>query len=355
MGINDRPPAFFLDALERRFDFKVPREFGHNTVEAIHAMLGGHAKVFIGLGGNFAQATPDTPRAHQALQNCDLTVQISTKLNRSHLTLGKQALILPCLGRTDIDLQTQGPQAVTVEDSFSMVHASNGQLQPLSKLMRSEPAIVAGIAAATLGNKPVNWNWLIEDYDRIRELIADVVPGFQGFNQRARDPGGFYLGNAAGQRRWNTASGLANFKANVLPADLIHEGIRARGEVPDLILQTMRSHDQYNTTIYGLDDRYRGVKGQRDVVFANEADIVRLGYKPGQKVDVLSLWGDGRERRISGFTLLAYDIPAGQAAAYYPETNPLVPLESVGDGSYTPTSKFVAIRFEPARDNGRII
>ncbi len=355
MGINDRPPAFFLDALERRFDFKVPREFGHNTVEAIHAMLDGQAKVFIGLGGNFAQATPDTPRAHQALQNCDLTVQISTKLNRSHLTLGKQALILPCLGRTDIDRQANGPQAVTVEDSFSMVHASNGQLQPLSKQMRSEPAIVAGIAAATLGNKPVNWLWLIEDYDRIRELIADVVPGFQGFNQRARDPGGFYLGNAAGQRRWNTASGLATFKANALPDHLIHEGIRARGEVPDLIMQTMRSHDQYNTTIYGLDDRYRGVKGQRDVVFANEADIIRLGYKPGQKVDVLSLWGDGRERRISGFTLLAYDIPAGQAAAYYPETNPLVPLESVGDGSYTPTSKFVAIRFEPARDNGRII
>jgi len=355
MGINDRPPAFFLDALERRFDFKVPREFGHNTVEAIHAMLDGDAKVFIGLGGNFAQATPDTPRAHQALQNCDLTVQISTKLNRSHLTIGKKALILPCLGRTDIDQQAGGPQAVTVEDSFSMVHASNGQLQPLSKQMRSEPAIVAGIAAATLGNKPVNWNWLIEDYDRIRELIADVVPGFQGFNQRARDPGGFYLGNAAGQRRWNTASGLAVFKANLLPEDLIHEGIRARGEVPDLILQTLRSHDQYNTTIYGLDDRYRGVKGQRDVVFANEADIIRLGYKPGQKVDVLSLWGDGRERRISGFTLLAFDIPAGQAAAYYPETNPLVPLESVGDGSFTPTSKFVAIRLEPARDNGRIV
>lgn len=355
MGINDRPPAFFLDALERRFKFPVPRADGHNTVEAIHAMLEGRAKVFIGLGGNFAMATPDTTRTAQALQNCELTVQISTKLNRSHLTMGKQALILPCLGRTDIDQQANGPQAVTVEDSFSMVHASNGQLQPLSPQMRSEPAIVAGIAAATLGKKPVDWLWLVEDYDRIRELISDTIPGFNGFNQRAREPGGFYLGNAAAQRRWNTSSGRANFKANSLPTDLVHEGIRARGEVPDLILQTMRSHDQYNTTIYGLDDRYRGVKGQRNVVFANEADIIRLGYKPGQKVDVLSLWGDGRERRVSGFTLLAFDIPAGQAAAYYPETNPLVPLESVGDGSFTPTSKFIAIRFEAARDNGRIV
>ncbi len=355
MGINDRPPAFFLDALERRFKFRVPRADGHNTVEAIHAMLDGSAKVFIGLGGNFAQATPDTTRTAQALQNCALTVQISTKLNRSHLTMGKQALILPCLGRTDIDQQANGPQAVTVEDSFSMVHASNGQLQPLSQQMRSEPAIVAGIAAATLGKKPVDWLWLIEDYDRIRDLIAETIPGFNGFNQRVREPGGFYLGNAAAQRRWNTPSGRAHFKANNLPVDLVHEGIRARGEVPDLILQTMRSHDQYNTTIYGLDDRYRGVKGQRNVVFANEADILRLGYKPGQKVDVLSLWGDGRERRVSGFTLLAFDIPAGQAAAYYPETNPLVPLESVGDGSFTPTSKFIAIRFEQARESGRII
>ena len=355
MGINERPPAAFLDALERRFQFQVPRADGHNTVEAIHAMLEGRAKVFIGLGGNFAKATPDTPRTFEALRQCALTVQISTKLNRSHLTHGKQALLLPCLGRTDIDRQACGPQAVTVEDSFSMVHASHGQLQPLSPQMRSEPAIIAGIAAATLGRKPVDWSWLIEDYARIRALIADTIPGFTDFNQRLEQPGGFYLGNAAAERRWNTPSGHAQFQANALPEHLLHEGIRARGEVPDLILQTLRSHDQYNTSIYGLDDRYRGVSGQRDVVFVNASDILRLGYAPGQKVDVLSLWGDGRERRVSGFTLLAYDIPLGQAAAYYPETNPLVPLESVGDGSHTPTSKFVAIRFEPARDNGRII
>ncbi|MCI8207973.1 CbbBc protein [Pseudomonas sp. S25] len=355
MGINERPPAFFLDALERRFQFKVPRENGHNVVEAIHAMAEGRAKVFIALGGNFAQATPDSARTVAALSNCDLTVQISTKLNRSHLSHGKEALILPCFGRTDIDIQANGPQAVTVEDSFSMVHASNGQLQPSSRHMRSEPAILAGIANATLGKQPVDWLWLVEDYNRIRELIADTIPGFKDFNQRLEHPGGFYLGNAAGARRWNTASERANFKPNMLPLDLIHASVRSTGQEPDLIMQSMRSHDQYNTTIYGLDDRYRGVKGQRDVVFVNEADIVRLGYQPGQKVDLISIWGDGRERRVKNFTLLAFDIPAGQAAAYYPEVNPLVPLESVGDGSSTPTSKFVAIKLERSADSARIV
>ncbi|MDG9885897.1 FdhF/YdeP family oxidoreductase [Pseudomonas sp. GD04058] len=355
MGINERPPVALLDSLERRFGFPVPRHNGHNTVEAIHAMLAGRAKVFIGLGGNFAQATPDTERTAQALRNCDLTVHISTKLNRSHLVHGKEALILPCLGRTDIDQQGEGPQAVTVEDSFSMVHASNGQLKPLSSQMRSEPAVIAGIAAATVGNHPVDWNWLIADYDRIRDLIAETIPGFDRFNERLKHPGGFYLGNNAGQRIWKTASGKANFKANRLPDDLIHEGVRASGKLPDLIMQSMRSHDQYNTTIYGLDDRYRGVRGQRNVLFANEADILRLGFNPGDKVDIVSLWGDGLERRVTGFTLLAFDIPAGQAAAYYPEVNPLVPLESVGDGSHTPTSKFVAIQLKPATVEARII
>ncbi|WP_458373599.1 FdhF/YdeP family oxidoreductase [Pseudomonas laurylsulfatiphila] len=355
MGINERPPAAFLDALERRFQFKVPRHNGHNVVEAIHAMAEGRAKVFIGLGGNFAQATPDSPRTFQALQNCDLTVQISTKLNRSHLTHGKDALILPCLGRTDIDIQNEGPQAITVEDSFSMVHASNGQLQPLSNQMRSEPAILAGIAAATLGSHPVDWNWLVADYSRIRDLIAETIPGFNDFNEKVKNPGGFYLGNSAGARQWNTASGRANFHPNALPKDLVHERTRATGVLPDLIMQSMRSHDQYNTTIYGLNDRYRGVKGQRDVLFVNEADIIRLGFKPGQKADIVSLWDDGVERRVKGFTLLAFDIPAGQAAAYYPEVNPLVPLESTGDGSHTPTSKFVAIRLEAASETGLIM
>ncbi|KJJ98315.1 CbbBc protein [Pseudomonas sp. 21] len=355
MGINDRPPVALLDAIERRFQFKVPRENGHNTVEAINAMLDGKSKVFIGLGGNFAQATPDSPRTHSALQSCALTVQISTKLNRSHLTVGGDALILPCLGRTDIDRQAEGPQAVTVEDSFSMIHASFGQLEPSSKLMRSEPAIIAGIAKATLGNHPVDWDAMIANYDRIRDLIADTIPGFTDFNRRVANPGGFHLGNSAGSRRWNTASGKANFHPHPLPADLVHAKIRETGQEPHLILQTLRSHDQYNTTIYGLDDRYRGVRGHREVVFANEADIRRLGFEPGEKVDMVSLWSDGVDRRVSGFTLLAYDIPAGQAAAYYPETNPLVPLDSHGVGSHTPTSKFVAIRFEKARPSLRIV
>ncbi|MDF3867698.1 FdhF/YdeP family oxidoreductase [Pseudomonas denitrificans (nom. rej.)] len=355
MGINDRPPAALLDAIERRFQFKVPRENGHNTVEAINAMLDGQSKVFIGLGGNFAQATPDSRRTHQALRNCALTVQISTKLNRSHLTVGGDALILPCLGRTDIDRQAEGPQAVTVEDSFSMIHASFGQLEPSSKQMRSEPAIIAGIAKATLGNHPVDWDAMIANYDRIRDLIADTIPGFTDFNRRVANPGGFHLGNSAGSRHWNTASGKANFHHHPLPADLVHAKIRETGQEPHLILQTLRSHDQYNTTIYGLDDRYRGVRGHREVVFANEADIRRLGFEPGEKVDMVSLWSDGVDRRVSGFTLLAYDIPAGQAAAYYPETNPLVPLDSHGVGSHTPTSKFVAIRFEKARPSLRIV
>ncbi|GLZ84973.1 oxidoreductase [Metapseudomonas resinovorans] len=355
MGINDRPPAALLDALEKRFGFQVPRDDGHNTVEAINAMLEGHAKVFIGLGGNFAQATPDSSRTHAALQNCELTVQISTKLNRSHLTIGQEALILPCLGRTDIDRQLDGPQAVTVEDSFSMIHASYGQLEPSSREMRSEPAIIAGIAKATLGDHPVDWDALIANYDRIRDLIAETIPGFEDFNRRVQNPGGFYLGNSANARRWTTQTGRANFQSNPLPADLLHEKVRSTGETPHLILQTLRSHDQYNTTIYSLDDRYRGVRGQRDVVFVNEADIRRLGFEPGQKVDMVTLWDDGVERRVSDFSLLAFDIPAGQAAAYYPETNPLVPLESYGDGSYTPTSKFVAIRLEASRDNSRIL
>ena len=356
MGINDRPPQALLDALEKRFTFKVPREPGHNTVEAINAMLEGRAKVFIALGGNFAQATPDSPRTHQALSRCALTVNISTKLNRSHLTVGTDALILPCLGRTDIDRQASGPQAVTVEDSFSMIHASYGQLEPLAGSdMRSEPAIVAGIAKATLGNHPVDWDALIADYDRIRDLIADTIAGFTDFNRRVAHPGGFYLGNSAGARRWNTQSGCARFKAHALPQTLLHERIRATGQKPDLILQTLRSHDQYNTTIYGLDDRYRGVRGQREVVFMNAADLERLGLQHGQKVDLESLWDDGITRKVEGFTALAFDIPPGQAAAYYPETNPLVPLDSFGAGSYTPTSKFIAIRVQPSSANGLLI
>ncbi|WP_460415029.1 FdhF/YdeP family oxidoreductase [Pseudomonas sp. microsymbiont 2] len=354
MGIDEKPPAWLLDNLERRFGIEVPRGHGHNAVLAIQAMEEQRTKVFIALGGNFAQATPDTPRTHAALRNCDLTVHISTKLNRSHLVTGRDALILPCLGRTEIDIQAEGPQGVTVEDTFSMVHISHGQLKPRSPLLRSEPAIVAGMAKATLGERPIDWEWVVGDYARIRDLIADTIPGFTDFNARLQHPGGFHLGNAAAEREWNTASGKAQFTATELPAQLVNEAVLARGDKPDLILQTLRSHDQYNTTLYGLDDRYRGVFGLRDVVFANEADIRRLGFEPGEKVDMVSLWEDGRERRVNGFTLVAYDIPQGQAAAYYPETNPLVPLESYGDRTYTPTSKFVAIKFEKSQPDALI-
>ncbi|EEY45935.1 FdhF/YdeP family oxidoreductase [Vibrio mimicus] len=349
MGINEKPPQFLLDALEKRFQFKVPRTHGHNAVLAIKAMEEKRAKVFVGLGGNFAQATPDTPRTHAAMRNCELTVHIATKLNRSHLVTGRDALILPCLGRTEIDMQANGPQGVTVEDTFSMVHLSYGQLKPRSPHLRSEAAILAGIAKATLGNFPIDWDWAIADYRHIRDLIADTIPGFQNFNQRVQNPGGFYLGNSAARREWNTVSGKAQFSATTLPEQLVNENVTQRGDKPDLILQTLRSHDQYNTTLYGLDDRYRGVFGRRDVVFANEEDIRRLGFETGDRVDLVTLWDDGLERRVNGFELVAYDVPAGQAAAYYPETNPLVPLDSYGERTFTPTSKFVAIKLEKAK------
>ncbi|MBN8431521.1 FdhF/YdeP family oxidoreductase [Microbulbifer salipaludis] len=359
MGINDRPPPQLLDALESRFGFTVPRKPGYNVVQAIEAMVAGNIKVFIGLGGNFAQATPDSGRTHRGLRNCELSVQISTKLNRSHLVTGKKALILPCLGRSDVDVQSAGPQAVTVEDSFSMVHASYGQLKPLSREMRSEPAIVAGIAQATLGDTPVPWCTLTEDYRRIRALIGDVIPGFEHFEEKLQQPGGFYLQNPAGQRRWHTDSGKANFVSHSLPAPLPPEVLEKIGRKgarkADLVLQTLRSHDQYNTTVYGLDDRYRGVKGERHVLFAHLEDIRRLGFADRDRVDIVSLWSDEVERRVVGFTLIAFDIPRGQAAAYYPEANPLVPLESYGVGSFTPTSKYIAIRLEPSSAPQRIV
>ncbi|MDW6017191.1 FdhF/YdeP family oxidoreductase [Vibrio plantisponsor] len=348
MGIDEKPSTALLDSIERRFNFKVPREIGHNTIQAIKAMEEQQSKVFIGLGGNFAQATPDTERTHLAMKNCNLTVHISTKLNRSHLVTGKDALILPCLGRTEIDVQDHGQQGITVEDTFSMVHISYGQLKPRSEHLRSEPAIIAGIARATLGCHPIDWNWAIQDYERIRDLISETIPGFTDFNQKLRNPGGFHLVNSAAERKWNTPSGKAQFSDSPLPKQLINEAVLEQGNKPDLILQTMRSHDQYNTTLYGLNDRYRGVFGMREVLFVNEDDIAKLGFENGDKVDMVSLWEDGVTRKVQGFTLVAYDIPRGQAAAYYPETNPLVPLDSYGERTFTPTSKFIAIKLEKA-------
>jgi len=346
MGINEKPSKLLLDNLSQRFNFQAPRTPGHNVVEAISAMLAGESRVFIGLGGNFAAATPDTEVTEQALRNCELTVQISTKLNRSHLVTGKEALILPCLGRTDQDIQKSGPQKVTVEDSFSMVHASAGVLEPLSPHMRSEPAIIAGMAQATLGDFPINWLSMVEDYDRIRDLIQDVIPGFSDFNQKIATPGGFYLGNSAREQRWNTPAGKAIVHSHALPEHILPDAAASLLTDSSLIMQTLRSHDQYNTTIYGLNDRYRGITGERKVVFINPADLARLGFSAGQEVSIRSLWNDGRERRVEGFKLVPYSIPAGNVAAYYPETNPLVPLASVGEYSHTPTSKSIAVVLE---------
>ena len=343
VGINEKPNKVFLASLERVFGFSPPAEPGHNVVQAIHAMLSGESKVFIGLGGNFAAAAPDTDLTEEALSRCDLTVHIATKLNRTHLVPGKQALILPCLGRTDIDMQASGPQKVTVEDSFSMVHASAGVVESELGEMLSEPAIIAGIAKATLGEELVDWSEMIADYDNIRDKIADVLHSFADFNNKIQQPGGFYLGNPAARYVWNTVSHKAEFMTHELPDSIVPESVYGLTDRPIFVLQTLRSHDQYNTTIYGLDDRYRGVYGQRRVVMMNAEDIALLGLAHMDSVNINSLWPDSKLRQVSDFTLIEYDIPRGNVAAYYPETNPLVPLESVGDLSWTPTSKSIAV------------
>ena len=355
MGINEHPSEAFLNALETRFEMPMPRQSGLAVVDTIRAMRDGKINVFIGLGGNFAAATPDSAATQKALEQCDLTVQISTKLNRSHLVTGKEALILPCLGRTDIDRQASGEQQVTVEDSFSMVHASGGVMEPLSEQQKSEPWIVAAMAEATLGKHPVDWMSLVEDYGRIRELIADTIPNFDNFNDKIKTPGGFYLGNSARDRAWNTPSKKALLHAHLLPENILPEKARNKLTETSLILQTLRSHDQYNTTIYGMNDRYRGIKNERDVVFMNPADITRLGFSEGQSVDISTLWDDDQERVIRNFKLVPYDIPAGNIAAYYPETNPLVPLDSHGEFSNTPTSKSIAVALSASENDASII
>jgi len=342
MGIDEKPAKAFLDALGNHFNFEPPRAAGHNTVEALNAMLRDEVKVLIALGGNLAAAAPDSPRTEEAMSRCGLTVHISTKLNRSHLVPGHDGLILPTLGRTERDLQATGNQFITVEDSFSMVHASEGIGIPLAETQRSETWIVAGIAEAVLGDEKVKWRELAGDYNLIREHIASTIPGFADFNAKCDIPGGFYLGNAAAELRFNTPSQKAEFNASALPTSLFPN---LDQDVP-FTLQTLRSHDQYNTTIYGLDDRYRGVFGQREVVFINPDDMADLGFTEGQNVDIETLWNDGITRRVSGFKLVPYNIPRGNLAAYYPETNPLVPLNSFGDDSGTPTSKSVPVKLE---------
>lgn len=341
MGIWEKMPEKFLDALDNRFGIVSPRKHGYDTVDAIRAMRDGRAKVFIGMGGNFVSATPDTEVTEAGLRSCALTVQISTKLNRSHLVHGRTALILPTLGRTDKDFQAGGKQMVSVEDSMSMVHLSRGSLTPPSEHLRSEVAIVCQLARTLLGpDHPVPWEQFNADYDRIRDAIADVVPGCEDYNRKVRLPDGFQLPHPPrDSREFRTTTGKANFSIQPLEWVPVPPG--------RLVLQTLRSHDQYNTTIYGLDDRYRGVKGGRRVVFINPADLDAMGLAAGDRVDLVSEF-DGQERRAKDFLIVEYSTPKGNAAAYYPETNPLVPLDHTAKKSNTPVSKAVVIRLERA-------
>ncbi|GLK85621.1 FdhF/YdeP family oxidoreductase [Ancylobacter defluvii] len=344
VGINENAPEWFIAALEREFDLTLPRAPGHNVLHAIHAMVEGRSKAFIGLGGNFVRATPDTDLVHAALTRCRLTVQIATKPNHSHLAPGKAAYLLPCLGRTEIDRNSKRrPQIVTVEDSMSMVHGSGGINRPAAPTLRSEVQIIAGIAAATVGSDKVRWLAMADDYDLVRDHISRVIPGFEDFNVRVRKPRGFHLRNAAAEREWNTASGRAEFSATPLPREVEHQ--QARSQPGTFVLQTFRSHDQYNTTVYGLDDRYRGVYGERRVVFAHPDDIAALGALPNARVDVIGSDEDGRTRVAEDFRLVAYDLPRGCVAGYYPELNAVVPFNKAGEGSDTPLSKSVMVTF----------
>ena len=341
MGIWERPPRHFLDRLQAEFGFDPPREHGHDTVDAIRALRDGEAQVFLGLGGNFVQAAPDTEVTHAALRRAALTVQVSTKINRSHLVTGDTALILPTLGRTERDVQASGEQFVSVEDSTCSVHASRGPLAPASDHLRSEVAIVTGLAEATLGDRyGIDWRAMREDYRVIRRHIARVVPGCESYEVGVDRPGGFVLPHPPrDSRTFPTRSGLAEFTTSPIETLDVPPG--------HLVLQTLRSHDQFNTTIYGLSDRYRGIEGGRRVVFVHPDDLKDLGYASGETVDLVTHWpGDDRRRTAVGFRIVSYQTPRGCAAAYYPETNPLVPLDSTAVGSNTPTSKSVVIRLE---------
>ncbi|MFI1710436.1 FdhF/YdeP family oxidoreductase [Streptomyces griseoruber] len=352
MGIWERMPQPFLDRLGREFGFTAPTKHGLDSVDSIRAMLDGRAKLFVGVAGNFVRASPDSDATERALRNCRLTAHISTKLNRSHTVCGRTALILPTLGRSDRDVQAGGEQFMTVEDSMSEVHATRGRLAPASPHLLSEVSIISRLARKTLtaGTETgadtaadIPWADFEADYDLVRDRIARVVDGFEDFNERVRRPGGFRLPNPVNERVFRTPTGKAVFTANDFTMLQAPEG--------HLVLQTLRSHDQWNTIPYAMDDRYRGIKGGRRVVLVNRADLTDLGLDDGGLVDLVSIWTDGSERRADGFRVHAYPTPRGSAAAYYPETNVLVPLDSVADISNTPTSKSVIVRLEPGREH----
>ncbi len=336
MGIHEAPSMAFLDKIEAVFGFKAPREPGLDVVNSILAMHAGRAKVFFAMGGNFLSATPDTLFTAEALRRCQLTVHVSTKLNRSHLIHGKEALILPCLARSDRDLQGGKAQFLTTENSMGVVQMTEGNLSPVSEQLKSEPNIVCELAKAMLGARTrVTWELYAQSYDAIRDAIAATISGFEHYNERVREPGGFYLSNGVKERRFETASGKAQFSR----AELSQQPLKA-GE---LMMMTIRSHDQFNTTIYGLNDRYRGIQNERRVIFMHAEDIREAGLNAGDWVDLHNEHG-GRARVARKFVVVPFDIPKCCAATYFPETNVLVPIDSTADRSNTPTSKTVLIR-----------
>jgi molybdopterin-dependent oxidoreductase alpha subunit len=343
MGIWEKPPKSFLDALQQTFGIDVPREPGYDSIESIHAMAANKVKVLFALGGNFYRATPDHSATKLALAKCELTVQVSTKLNQSHLYTGKSALILPVLGRTEIDTQLSGVQTVTVENSMGVVQTSHGKIPPAAQALKSEVAVVAELAALTLANTQINWLQMTQDYSLIRDGIAQVVPGFENFNQRLDALNEFVLPNLVRDKgEFATPNAKANFVVNPIQAI----------DVPDacLLMMTIRSHDQFNTTIYTNNDRYRGIHGSRRVLLLNAADISALGFVAGQRVNIHSHWPQQQiaKRTVENFVLVEFAIPKGCAASYYPETNDLIPLTSVADKSNTPAYKSVVISIENA-------
>ncbi|WP_262928327.1 FdhF/YdeP family oxidoreductase [Streptomyces xanthii] len=339
-GIDHRPTEEFLQRLADVCKIDPPRAHGLDTVHTIKAMRAGDVKVFVGMGGNFALAAPDTPYTYAALRNCELTVQVSTKLNRSHVVHGRKALILPCLGRTEKDQQKAGVQSTSVEDSMSMVHLSVGMKRPASKHLLSEPAIIAGMARATLPESDTPWEWYIEDYDRVRDTMAQVLDGFEDCNRRVRLPLGFRIKQPARELVFLTESGKAEFSTAPLP-----DVVPAAGT---LALGTMRSHDQWNTTIYSDNDRYRGIKNLRSLVFMNKDDMRERGISEMDPVDITSTARDGSTRSLNGYLAIPYDMPRGCAAGYMPEMNVLCALDDYSTQSDQPIMKHVKVTVEPA-------
>ncbi|HEX8049446.1 FdhF/YdeP family oxidoreductase [Rhizobium sp.] len=342
VGITEKPNAALLAGIERAFGFKPPVHHGHDAVAGMQAMAEGRSKVLLSLGGNLAIALPDPELCAEAMRKLDLAVHMNTKLNRSNLLIGKESIVLPVLGRTEVDIQASGPQSVTIEDSMSMVHASRGKLKPASDQLRSEPAIVAAMAQATLSNSKVEWMHLVDDYDRIRDKIEVVFPDFERYNERIRVPGGFRLPIGPTERVWKTPSGKAEF--------LLFPGLNEDKELADasvLKLATIRSHDQYNTTIYGLDDRYRGVFGRRDVLFMNDGDLAANGLEHGDLVEISTALPSGGKRQMK-LTAISYDIARGSVAAYYPEANCLIPIDYQDKQSGTPSYKSLPVRITKA-------